>query len=154
MTQARLLRESPCFMTIQPSLRARWTKPRWHFAKRVTPRKQTACRTSCANVIQITSAGDRSARLQLLARFLNLVGDQLFIGQDRAVFSRQNFVRQPVKRVTRDRFILLAAKNEADRRVFAVMRPMFARIVEIHVHLASVSMSELAAFEINHDKTA
>src|SRR6266513_3703619 len=59
MTLARLLRESPCFMTIQPSLRARWTKPRWHFAKRVTPRKQTASRASYANVIRITSADEQ-----------------------------------------------------------------------------------------------
>src|SRR6266545_480088 len=59
MTPAKLLRELPCFMTIQPSLRVRWTKPRWHFARRVTPRKQTACRASCANVIRITSAGEQ-----------------------------------------------------------------------------------------------
>src|SRR5258707_4479577 len=58
MTLAKLLRESPCFMTIQPSLRVRWTKPRWPFAKLVTPRKQTASRASCANVIRITSAGE------------------------------------------------------------------------------------------------
>src|SRR6266403_295891 len=59
MTLAKLLRGSPCFMTIQPSLRVRWTKPRWHFAKRVTPRKQTVSRTNCANVIRITSAGEQ-----------------------------------------------------------------------------------------------
>ena len=31
MTPAKLLKESPCFMTIQPSLHARWTKPPWHY---------------------------------------------------------------------------------------------------------------------------
>src|SRR6478735_6675565 len=107
MTLAKLSKAWLFFTTIQPSLRARWTKPRWHFARRVTPRKQTASRASCANVIQITSADDRSARLLLLARFLNLIGDELFIGQDGAVFSRENFVRQSIKRVTRDGVIFL-----------------------------------------------
>jgi hypothetical protein len=88
----------------------------------------------------------------LLARFLNLIGYELFIGQDRAVFSRENFVRQSIKRVTRDRFIFLAAKNETNRRIFAFVRPMFARVVEIHVHLASIGMSEPAALEIDDDE--
>src|SRR6476646_6437596 len=58
MTPAKHLKASLCFTTIQPSLRALWTKPRWHVVKPVRPRKQTASRTSCANVIRITSAGE------------------------------------------------------------------------------------------------
>src|SRR5215470_17427353 len=60
MTPAKLSKASLCFMTIQPSLPARWTKPRWHFARRVTPKKQTAFRASCANVIRITPAGEQA----------------------------------------------------------------------------------------------
>jgi predicted nuclease of restriction endonuclease-like (RecB) superfamily len=57
MTPVKLSKASLCFTTLQPSLRARWTKPRWHFAMLVTPGKQTASLVSCANVIRITSAG-------------------------------------------------------------------------------------------------
>src|SRR3954468_25076754 len=96
MMLAKLLKASLSFMTIQRSLRVRWTKPRWRSDRQAKPTKQTASRASCANVIPITSVADRSARFQFVARFLNLIGDELFIGQHNAVFSGENFVRQSV----------------------------------------------------------
>src|SRR5256885_15951703 len=59
MTPAKLSKVSLCFTTILPSLRARWTRPRGHFDRRETQRKQTASRASCVNVIRITSVGEQ-----------------------------------------------------------------------------------------------
>src|SRR6516162_8509470 len=59
MTPAKLSKASPCFTTIQPSLRARWTKLPLRFGKLAIPKKQTASRVSYANVTRITSAGSR-----------------------------------------------------------------------------------------------
>jgi len=87
-----------------------------------------------------------------VARFLNLLGDELFIGQDRAVFGCQDFVRQSIKRVTRDRFVFLTAEDEADRRIFALAHPMFARVIQIHVHLSGIGVSESSALEIDNDE--
>src|SRR5206468_7785321 len=90
-----------------------------------------------------------SPRLQLTPSFLNFGGDELFVGQNGPVFSGENFVRQAVERITRDRFVFLAAKDESDRRIFVGAGPVLPRVIEIHVHLACISVSELAAFEIN-----
>jgi tetratricopeptide (TPR) repeat protein len=59
-----------CSMTIQPSLHARWTKPRWHFVRPVRATKQIASRASCANVTRITSAGDRAIVVAQSRRYL------------------------------------------------------------------------------------
>jgi len=93
-------------------------------------------------------------RLQLVARFRDLIRDELFIGQNRAVFSCEDLVRQSIKRVTRDRFVLLAAKNEADRRIFPFARPVFARVIQIHMHLSSIGVSESSALEVDDDEAA
>ena len=73
-------------------------------------------------------------------------------GKNGPVFSGENFVGQSVERVTSDGFVFLAAKNETDRRIFVGACPMFARVVQIHVHLAGISVGELAALEIDDDK--
>ena len=90
----------------------------------------------------------------MLPRFLDLFGDELFIGQNGSVFGGEYFVRQSIQRVTRDRFIFLAAKNETDRRIFVAACPMFARVVEIHVHLAGVGVGEPATLEIDDDEAS
>src|SRR2546425_11346802 len=64
MTQAKRLKESRCFTTIQRSLPAHWTKPRWHIGKQATPRKRIAYRASCASDIRITPM-DNSSLLRL-----------------------------------------------------------------------------------------
>src|SRR5437879_13762863 len=65
MTPAKLLRELLCFTTIQPSLPAHWTKPRWHIGKQATPRKRIACRASCGSDIRITPV-DKSLLVRLV----------------------------------------------------------------------------------------
>ncbi len=88
------------------------------------------------------------------ARFLDLSRDDLFIGENGPVFGCEDFVRQTIQRITRDGFVFLTAKNKPDRRVFVGARPVFARVVEIRVHLAGISVREPAALEIDHDETA
>ena len=91
-------------------------------------------------------------RLQLPASFLDFGGDELFIGQNGPVFRSENFVRQPVQRVMGNGFVFLRAENETDRRIFVGACPMFARVVQIHVHLAGVGVGEPAALEIDDDE--
>src|SRR5205823_3024788 len=79
-------------------------------------------------------------------------GDELFIGQNGPVLRGENFVRQPIQCVTGDGFVFLSAENETDGRVFVGACPMFAGVVQIHVHLAGVSVGELAALKIDDDK--
>src|SRR5205807_3202722 len=65
MTQAKRLKESRCFTTIQRSLPAHWTEPRWHIGKQATPRKRIACRASCGSDIRITPV-DKSSLVRLV----------------------------------------------------------------------------------------
>src|SRR5438876_10402511 len=60
MTQAKRLKESRCFTTIQRSLPAHWTKPCWHIGKQATPRKRIAYRASCGSDIRITPVDNSS----------------------------------------------------------------------------------------------
>ena len=46
--------------------------------------------------------------------------------------------------------ISLTAKNQTDGGIFAFANPMFARVVEIHVHLARIPMGESTALQIDH----
>src|SRR5207248_11544020 len=41
------------------------------------------------------------SRFQLASGFLDLGGDDFLIGQCRAIFGRENFVRQSIKRITK-----------------------------------------------------
>ena len=54
----------------------------------------------------------------------------------------------------RDRMIFLRTQDQTDRRIFAVICPVFTGIIEIQMHLPRVSVSKLAEFEIDDDKTA
>src|SRR5215217_6682178 len=74
MMLGKLLKASLSFMTIQRSLRVRWTKPRWRSDRQARPTKQTASRASCANVIPITSVADRSVRFQLVRSSIASLG--------------------------------------------------------------------------------
>ena len=78
----------------------------------------------------------------------------MFIGQNGPVLRGEDFVRQAIERVAGDGFVFLGAENEADGRIFLRARPMFARIIEIHVHLAGIGVGEPAALEIDDDEAA
>ena len=86
-------------------------------------------------------------------RLLDFVCDEFFVGKNGSIFRGENFIGQSVQCVTRDGFVSLTAKDQADWRIFTGMRPMFARVVEVHVHLAGVGVRELAALEIDDDET-
>jgi len=84
--------------------------------------------------------------------FLDFFGDEFLVRQNGPVFGGENFVGQAVERVMRDGFVFLAAQDETNGRIFVGICPMFARLVEIHVHLAGIGVCEPAALEINHDE--
>src|SRR4030095_9157192 len=91
-----------------------------------------------------------SPRFQLTPRLLDFVCDEFFVGKNGSIFRGENFIGQSVQRVTRDGFVSLAAKDQTDWRIFTLSCPMFTRVVQIHMHLPRIGVSELAAFEINH----
>ena len=53
-----------------------------------------------------------------------------------------------------DRCVFLRAEDQADRRAFMPMRPIFTRVVEIQVHLAGIGMSKFTEFQIHNDEAS
>jgi hypothetical protein len=90
----------------------------------------------------------------LTTGFLDLVRDELFIGQNGPVFRSENFVGQAIQCVAGDGFVFLGAENETDGRILIGACPMFARVVQIHVHLPCIGVGELSALEIDHNEAA
>src|SRR6266436_4985879 len=66
----------------------------------------------------------------------------------------ENFIWQAFQGVFRNGVVLFRAKDQANRRVFVRLRPIFASVVEIEVHLAGIGMGELADLQIDDDEAA
>lgn len=57
-----------------------------------------------------------------------------FRRQCQPVFGGEDFVVEPGQRIAGDGVVFLGAEDQADGRVFAGARPVFAGVVQIQVH--------------------
>jgi hypothetical protein len=48
--------------------------------------------------------------------------------------------------------ILLGAKDQANRRIFIGMAPMFASVIEVKVHLTGIGVGKLSKLQVDNDK--
>ena len=87
--------------------------------------------------------------------------DKLYAATGRAsvapkyvLFRSEHLVRQVVECIAGFGCTFPRAKNQADGRVFAVLHPMLASVVQVEVHLACVRVSESAHLEVNDDQTS
>ena len=60
---------------------------------------------------------------------------------------------QSFERVAGDGFVFLRTQDQSDRRILAVVRPVFPSVVQIQVHLTGVSVGELAKLQIDDHQT-
>ena len=74
------------------------------------------------------------------------------VGEGELVFAGHDFVRQRVERVAGEGGVGAGAEDEADGRVFVGVRPVFAGVVEVEVHLAGVGVGEGAELEVEDDE--
>ena len=51
-------------------------------------------------------------------------------------------------------FSCFSAEDEADRWILTGARPVRARVVQVHVHLACIRVCELPELEVDHDEAA
>lgn len=79
------------------------------------------------------------APFQHPACLLKLCHKYRLIRQSHAVFRGQNFVWQPLKSISGNSRIFLCAENLPDRRVLILMCPVLTGIIEIKVHLSSIT---------------
>jgi hypothetical protein len=84
----------------------------------------------------------------------NLLGEFLLAGQRELVLAGQNLVVQISQRVVSDRFVLLLAKDQSQRRVLIGQGPVLAGIVQIKIHLAGIDVGEFADLQIDNDQAA
>ena len=66
----------------------------------------------------------------------------------------QYFIGQAIQRIVGDGFVLLRAKDQANRRVFMLVRPVFAGVVQVEMHLSGVGVSKHAQFQIDDHQAA
>ncbi len=81
-------------------------------------------------------------------------GQRFLVGESRSVLGGENLVGQVLQGVMDDGFVLLSAEDDADRRVFALVVPVFPGVVQIKVHLPGVGVGELAELQVDDDQAA
>src|SRR5450759_4054543 len=89
---------------------------------------------------------------QQFTGFFDLRDEPFLIWQRQLVFASENVVGEPLECVFRDSIVLFRAKNQPDRRVLVRLRPVFAHVVEVKMHLTGIGMRELADLQINDHK--
>jgi hypothetical protein len=78
---------------------------------------------------------------QFVSGLFQFIGYQFFVGQNGLVLGSENLVGQVVESIMSLCCTLLGAEDQADGRVFAGFSPVFAGVVEVHMHLASIMLS-------------
>ena len=58
---------------------------------------------------------------------------------------------QSFHRVARQCIVFAGAENQAHRRIFAGLHPVFAREIAIKIHLADVGVNQFGNFQVNDD---
>ena len=75
-------------------------------------------------------------------------------GEGELVFAGHDFIWQRVERVAGEGGVGGGAEDDDDGRVFAGVRPVFAGVAEVEVHLAGVGVGEGAELEVEDDEAA
>src|SRR5882762_6854566 len=89
-----------------------------------------------------------------LAGLFDFCSETFLIRKGELVFARQNLIRQSFQRVLSDRIIFLGAQDQTNRRILVLLHPVFARVIEIKMHLARISVCEFADLQINDHKAS
>jgi hypothetical protein len=76
---------------------------------------------------------------------------EFFFRQDGLVLGGKDLVGQVVEGIMRLSGTLLSTKDQADWWVFAGLGPVFAGVVEIEVHLTSVSVAEFTNLQVGQE---
>ena len=100
------------------------------------------------------SARSSFPSLQLFACLFQLGDQDFFIGQGREVCADEQFGGEGVSGVAHQRLTFPGAQDDAYRRIFAGLHPVFPRVIELQVHLPGIGMVEPAQFQIKDDETA
>lgn len=103
--------------------------------------------------VDVSSSG-LAPPVDLTTRPLDLMDENLLLRERGAVFRSKDLVAQPFKSVLRDGVILLRAQDQPDRWILLRHGPVFARVVEIEMHLSGIGVRELAEFQVDDDQAA
>lgn len=95
-----------------------------------------------------------SPMLKFDARFLKLICDKLLIRQYRLVFGGENLIGETIECVVSFIGALLGTKDQPDRRILAILHPVFASVIEIEMHLAGVRVTELSCLQVDDEQAA
>ena len=89
-----------------------------------------------------------------LARPFEFLGNELFVWKDGLILSGKHFVGEIVEGVVSLCRSLFSAQYESDWRVLTGLHPVFARVVQVEVHLPRVRVTEFSDLQIPDQKGA